>query len=321
MKNWKKLYQTVLVGLTGLLALTTSTAQTNWPTGPVTIITPWAVGGLADQINRAMSEYGKEQYGQPLLADNILGSGGAIALTEYVKEKPNTHKLILGGEGSFAIAPLTMKVAYKFDDFVPVINIYSSTFVFLANPKTKVENMATLKEYIAKGKTIKIGVNGLNSSEALQTAALLTELGGKFKLIPYEGANEALTAVVSGEVNFATTHATLAREFVKNGDVKPVIAFDEKKLVDDVYNLESVTDYGYDTWMTNICAVFIRAGTDQAIIDKNYAALKAILENPKLQQTAKNIGLRLDIRDGKAVKEYIDSTMEKAQKYSALISK
>lgn len=319
MKTWKSALKLGLAGLLGLFSVHTSASETTWPTGPVTIITPWAVGGLADQINRAMSEYGKEQYGQPLLADNILGSGGAVALTEYLKEKPNTHKLILGGEGSFAIAPLTMKVSYKFEDFVPVINIYSSTFVFLSNPKTKVDSMQTLKDYIAKGKTVKVGVNGTNSSEALQTAALLTELGAKFKLIPYEGANEALTAVVSGEVTFATTHASLAREFVKAGNVKPIVAFDEKKLVDEVYNLESVADYGYDTWMTNTCAVFIRAGTDQAIIDKNYNALKTILENPKLQQTAKNIGLHLDIKDGKAVKAYIDSTMAKAEKYSKLV--
>lgn len=319
MKNLKSIMKVGLAGLMGLFAVHTSAETPNWPTGPVTIITPWAVGGLADQINRAMSEYGMEQYGQPLLADNLLGSGGAVALTEYLKEKPNTNKLILGGEGSFAIAPLTMKVAYKFDDFVPVINIYSSTFVFLTNPKTKVESVPTLKDYIAQGKTIKIGVNGTNSSEALQTAALLTELGAKFKLIPYEGANEALTAVVSGEVLFATTHASLAREFVKAGTVKPIVAFDDKKLVDEVYNLDSVTDFGYDTWMTNICAVFIRAGTDQAVVDKNYQALKAILENPKLQQTAKNIGLRLDIKDGKEVKAYIDSTMEKAAKYSKLV--
>lgn len=95
MKTWKSAIKASLIGLLGLVSIN-SMAQTNWPTAPVTIITPWAVGGLADQINRAMSEYGKEQYGQPLLADNILGSGGAVALTEYTKEKPNTHKLILG---------------------------------------------------------------------------------------------------------------------------------------------------------------------------------------------------------------------------------
>ena len=86
MKNIKSTLKATLVGLLGLISVNTN-AEPNWPTAPVTIITPWAVGGLADQINRAMSEYGKEQYGQPLLADNILGSGGAVALTEYVKEQ------------------------------------------------------------------------------------------------------------------------------------------------------------------------------------------------------------------------------------------
>lgn len=318
MKHWKSIFKSALIGILSFCAINAK-AENNYPNGPITIITPWAVGGLADQINRAMSEYGQEQYGQPLLADNILGSGGAVALTEYLKEKPNTHKLILGGEGSFAIAPLSMKVNYKLDDFVPVINIYSSTFVLIANPRTKVENMASLKERIATGKKIKVATNGSASSEALQSAALLTELGAKFQIIPYEGANEALTAVISGEVDFAVTHASLAREFVKAKQINPVIAFDEKKLVDDVYNLESVADYGLDTWMTNICAVFIRAGTDQAIIDKHYQALKAILENPKLKQTAKNIGLNLDIKNGKAVQTYIESTLAKAEKYSKLV--
>lgn len=317
MKNWKSILKSAFISALSLCAI--NAQANNYPNSPITIITPWAVGGLADQINRAMSEYGQEQYGQPLLADNILGSGGAVALTEYLKEKPNTHKLILGGEGSFAIAPLSMKVNYKLDDFVPVINIYSSTFVLIANPRTKVENMASLKERIATGKKIKVATNGSASSEALQSAALLTELGAKFQIIPYEGANEALTAVISGEVDFAVTHASLAREFVKAKQINPVIAFDEKKLVDDVYNLESVADYGLDTWMTNICAVFIRAGTDQAIIDKHYQALKAILENPKLKQTAKNIGLNLDIKDGKAVQTYIESTLAKAEKYSKLV--
>ncbi|MDH2926692.1 tripartite tricarboxylate transporter substrate binding protein [Lonepinella koalarum] len=324
MKSWKKMLATVVAGVLSLSLLSgckedKKAESASWPSQPVTIITPWAVGGLADQIARAMTEYGKEQYGQPLLADNILGSGGAVALTEYLKEKPNTHKLILGGEGSFAIAPLSMKVAYKFEDYVPIINIYSSTFVLLANPKVGVASFDDLQKLIATDKTVKIATNGTASSEAMQVAALFTEMEGKFKIIPYEGANEALTAVVSGEVDFAVTHASLAREFVKAGNVNPVVAFNEKRLVDDVYNLDSVVEHGYDTWMTNICAVFIRAGTDQAIIDKNYTALKAILENPKLQATAKNIGLTLDIKDGAAVKAYIDSTIAKAEKYSKLV--
>jgi len=176
--------------------------KNEWPTQEVTIICPWAVGGLADQVNRAMSEYGKAELGQQLLADNILGSGGAVALTEYIKEEPNSHKLIFGGEGSFAIAPLTSEVEYKFEDFVPVINIYSSTFILSANASTGVDSFEKFEEYV-KSNVVKIATNGYNSSEALQGAGLIKEMGGDFVIVSYDGANEALSATVSGEVDFA----------------------------------------------------------------------------------------------------------------------
>ena len=294
------------------------TSTSNWPSQEVTIICPWAVGGLADQVNRAMSEYGKAELGQELLADNILGSGGAVALTEYTREKANSHKLIFGGEGSFAIAPLTSEVQYKFEDFVPVINIYASTFILSANPSTGIDTFEKLEDYVASN-VIKIAANGYNSSEALQGAGLITEMGGEFQIVSYDGANEALNAAISGEVDFAITHGSLAKEFVKSGDVLPVVAFDNKKLVDEVYNLDCVEDHGYDTWMTNICAVFMRAGTDQENVDIMYKALNNIMQEPAFLETAANIGLNIDPMTGAEVQAYIDGCMEKAEKYAAYL--
>lgn len=289
-----------------------------WPTEAVTIICPWAVGGLADQVNRAMSQYGKDLLGQELLADNILGSGGAVALTEFLQEKPNSHKLIFGGEGSFAIAPLTTDVQYKFEDFIPVINIYSSTFILSANPKSGVSNFKEFDDLVKK-QEVKIATNGSTSSEALQVAGLVTNMGGTFKIVAYDGANEALNAAVSGEVDFAVTHGSLAKEFVKSGDINPIVAFDNKKLVDEVYNLDCVEDYGYDTWMTNICAVFMRAGTDQEIVSKMENTLATIMKDPSFLETAANIGLNINPMSSSEVEDYINGCMDKAKKYAGYL--
>lgn len=290
------------------------TADASWPTGPVTIICPWAVGGLADQANRAMSQYGEEQLGQPLLADNVLGSGGIVALTEYLREEPNTNNLIMGGETNFAVAPLTSEVEYTYEDFIPVINIYSSTFVLTANPNTGIDSFEKFEDYVANNE-VKFATNGYNSSEAMQGAALVSEMGGTFEIVPYDGANEALNAVVSGEVDFAITHSSLAREFVKSGDVLPVVAFDEERLVDEVYDLDCVVDHGYDTWMTNICAVFTRAGTDEENVEIMYNALNNILQNPSFLETAENMDLNIDPMTGDEVDAYIESCIIKAEDY------
>ncbi len=167
--------------------------------------------------------------------------------------------------------------------------------ILSANPSTGVESFEDFEKYVDSN-VVKIATNGFTSSEALQGAGLITEMGGEFEIIPYEGANEALNASVSGEVDFAITHGSLAKEFVKSGDVNAVVAFDNKKLVDEVYNLDCVEDYGYDTWMTNICVVYMRAGTDQKIVDKAYAGLLNILENPEFLESAANIGLNIDLK-------------------------
>ena len=51
-----------------------------WPDGAATVICPWAVGGVADIVNRKMATYGQEMLGQPVLATNELGAGGNVAL-------------------------------------------------------------------------------------------------------------------------------------------------------------------------------------------------------------------------------------------------
>ena len=71
--------------------------------------------------------------------------------------------------------------------------------------------------------------------------------------------------------------------------------------------------------MTNVCAVFMRAGTDQVVVDKMYDVLNQILTNEKFLATADNIGVNIDIKNGEEVKAYIDSCMEKAEKYAKLV--
>lgn len=57
-----------------------ATTPEQWPDGAVTVICPWAVGGVADIVNRKMATYGQEMLGQPVLATNELGAGGSVAL-------------------------------------------------------------------------------------------------------------------------------------------------------------------------------------------------------------------------------------------------
>lgn len=291
----------------------------DWPNGKITLICPWDIGDLSDLVNLEISHFGSNFSRYEILTDNIVGDGGTIALNQYLNEPANSNKLILADEGHFSIAPLVKEQGYRYEDFVPVINLYSSTFVLVANLSTNVTSFNSLKDY-AKHHEVKIATSGKFSSEALQAVALFHEMGVKAKIIPYESSVEALKSALSGEVAFAVTHSALAKEYVEKLKINPVIAFDNHKLIDEVYNLDCVKDYGYNTWMTNSCAIFMRAGTDKKTVEKAYNKFKSILESREFLLNAADLNIKIDIKNGDEINKYFEECKTKAEKYVHLLS-
>ena len=320
MKKFLKVLVVCILALVTALPSFAKSVADSWPKKPVIITVPWAVGGLADQANRALSQYGKKYLGQPIVPENKIGAGGVVALTEYLREKPNSTKLIYGGEGNFAIGPLFNPVPFKWEQFTPVANIYKSNFVMVANPKIGVKSLKDLKEYGKNNKVI-FAVAGLNSSEYLMISALLSEMGLNYEGVSFNGANEAMNATLSGDTVIGITHASLAKEFVKADKLDPVVVFDEKPLKDEVYNLECVGDYGYDTFLVNRCILLMPAGTDPAVVDKMYQAVLKIFEEPGFLETAKNLGLTLDPIGPEECDKHIKDSIEKAQRFYNMIKK
>ncbi|WCE30460.1 tripartite tricarboxylate transporter substrate binding protein [Vibrio sp. SCSIO 43137] len=304
---------TAIISLS-LLAFSTMASTEQWPKKPITTVVPWAVGGLADQVNRAMAQFGTDEFGQPIIPTNRLGAGGVVALTEYLREKPNTTKIIYGSEGNFSISPKTNKVAYKWEDFTPIMNIYTSSFVLVANPESGITNFEDLKRYGANNKIL-FGVNGLNGTEFLIISALLSEMGINYEAVGFNGANEAMNATISGDVILSVTHGSLAKEYVKAKELQAILVFDEKPLKTDVYDLPPVTQFGYDTWIVNRMMMLTRNGTDPKLVEAIRSHFLNILENPEFKKVADNLGVNIDPVDGDALREHVETTIEKVDRF------
>lgn len=316
----KKIFNALTIFIFMVFMAGKTYANKQWPNQPVTITVPWAVGGLADQANRAIAQLGKKYLGQPIVPANKIGAGGVVALTEYLREKPNTHKLIYGGEGNFAIGPLFNEIPFKWESFTPVINVYKSTFVMIANPKLGISSLEDLKEY-GKNNKIIFAVSGLNSSEYLVMSALLSEMGLNYEGVSFNGANEAMNSTISGDTMLAVTHGSLAKEFVKAKSLVPIVAFDEKPLKDEVYDLKPVTEYGYDTFIVNRCILLMPKGTDKAVIDTMYQTMLKIFEDPEFKEAAKNLGLNVDPIGPEESEKHIVDSIAKAQKFYKMVKK
>lgn len=284
----------------------------DFPKDTITAIVPFGVGGTADLLTRGVAGQGEKYFGKPMVVTNVLGAGGAVALTEYLKEKANTHKIQMVGINQFALAPFVKEVAYKWEDFEPVIGLIEQQFVLLANPKTsKIKSLEDLIEY-GKENTIKYGSDGPGTLTYLLQLELFKQAGVDAKTIVYNGAVESMNQLLGGHIDVAVTEVSLAKEHVKNGDLVPLTIFNNKPFTgyENVEDVPAVTDLGYDVVATGDLFFVTRAGTDPEVIQKLHDGIAEIYKDEDFIKFISGMGKEPNPIDNKEIKEKVNKQIE-----------
>ena len=67
-------------GAAALPAVSRGARAQAYPTRPITIIVPFAVGGATDVTARLLAQRMRQSLGQPVIVENVTGAGGTIAV-------------------------------------------------------------------------------------------------------------------------------------------------------------------------------------------------------------------------------------------------
>jgi tripartite-type tricarboxylate transporter receptor subunit TctC len=74
-----------------------------YPSRPITIIVPLAVGGSTDVIARLLTGGMRQSLGQPVIVENVTGAGGTIGIGRVARAAPDGYTLSLGNNGSHVV--------------------------------------------------------------------------------------------------------------------------------------------------------------------------------------------------------------------------
>jgi tripartite-type tricarboxylate transporter receptor subunit TctC len=288
-----------------------------WQGKPLTVVCPWAINGVVDIINRSLAVYGEEIFGQQIIATNdfiregsitisdnflltmssMLGDGGNIALTNFLKKKANEPHLIIGSENAFAVTPNVRNAkaqTFNYNDFEPIINLCSATFIMMADSKLNITNLESLKAY-GEGKNLLVAVGGSTSIESFMVRRLFNELDLDMTVVAYNGANLALEALINKEVHLAISHQSQAKAGVEDGIITPVVLCDEKgSTAGFCAGTKVLGEYGYTAYCKNRSFLLARKGRDAVIIQKIYEGYKRILEKDIIKALFKDMMLEIE---------------------------
>lgn len=80
-------------------------AATNWPSGNVTLVSPFTPGGMSDVLGRALGEKLSVVFGRNFVVENRAGAGGALGATSVARAAPDGHTFLIAHIGILAVNP------------------------------------------------------------------------------------------------------------------------------------------------------------------------------------------------------------------------
>jgi tripartite-type tricarboxylate transporter receptor subunit TctC len=264
-------------------ALPLASAAADYPSRPITIIVGYSAGGGVDTIARIVAEKLPALLGQPVIVENRPGVGAIVGATFASKAKPDGYTLFMGAPGPIVFNhALESKLPYGPQAFAPISFVSISSLVLLVNAGSPVTSLHELVAYSKK--------NPEKSNYAASSASfqLITELfnrrtGAEFTHIPYKGANDAVTAVMAGDVTMALADAGPASVGLQGGRVRALAVTSAERL--KAYpNVPTLGELGVDLKVSIWIGLLAPAGTPPEIIKRLHDEVVKVVDMPDVKK-------------------------------------
>ena len=282
--------------LSAVLAATIGTgafAQDDYPNRAITILVPFAPGGVVDLASRTIGEGLQRKLGQEVIVENRAGGSGFIAATAAAQSAPDGYTLFMGEAGTLTINPSLFETTpYDAEaDFTAVSTITDTPLILVAN---KAASFKTFAEFLETAKvnpgTITYSSAGIGTLNHLAPEWMSLEAGITMAHIPYKGGRPAATAVASGEVDASVVSYSSTKPFIDSGDVIVLATTSASRIAPspDTPTMQEGGVPNVDT--SQWTGLMAPAGTPDAILDKLNATIAEILAEPAVSKLLTEAG-------------------------------
>jgi tripartite-type tricarboxylate transporter receptor subunit TctC len=279
-------------GVVLALALMASSPTPAWPDQPVRIVVPFAAGGTTDVMARVLAERLSPHLGQPVIIENVAGSGGNNGAALVAKSTPNGSTILMATPGPAAMNQF-MYSRMPFDTataFAPIVYIASVPSVLVVSPKVDAQHL---------GGTL-----------------FMTKTGVKKQHVPYRGSAPMLQDLIAGNIQFAIDTVPGLMSFITSGTLKALAVTSKLRspaLPEVLNNVEAgIPDVEMSSWL----ALLAPAGTPRAAIEQLNTATNTALQESQLRQKIMDLGA---VPEGGSPEDLAAFLHSEAQKWKRVI--
>jgi tripartite-type tricarboxylate transporter receptor subunit TctC len=269
---------------------------------PIKIIVPFAPGGPADALARAVQNELSQELAQSVVIEYKLGAAGDIGAA-YVANTNSKEVMLLLTSASI-VTNLLLKSTQTYDPnkLVPAGYIGTQSLILAVGNKSPMKNFA---EWRRSSATASYGSSGVGAATHIIGEIFAKSIDRDLQHIPYKGSAQATIDVVNGSVDCAFLYESFAVPFFQNQQLIPVAVAAPRRLA-KLPDVPTFRELGIDKMtMQPWWALFANQSADAIELAKVQSALSKVLKNAALFQR-----FGIEVSDTKMPKDFLRQEQE-----------
>ena len=269
-----------------LAASAPAQAQSDYPNRPIHIVVPYPAGGIVDIVARAVTEQVGRDWKQPIVVEARPGANSNIGTAAVARSDPDGYTWLVTGPAVLVNPSLYKDAGWDtIRDFKCVGLAVWNQSVAVVPPAMPVK---TLADFVALARStpgqLNFGNPGTGSSIDLTAQKLFQAAGIKLTNIGYKGQPQALLDLMTNLVHFEIVSLALALPHIRDGTVKPLAVFTEKR-VPDLPDVPTIAEAGYpEAAYLPWYGIYVPSATSEALVEKIHDGISHALQNPDVQR-------------------------------------
>jgi len=272
-------------------------AQASYPNRPITLVAPYAAGGDSDLAARAFANHASSILGQSIIVVNRPGASGVIGSDFVRRAAPDGYTLLLSRPGSQSILPAISPsmTKYKWDDFITVGILEINPYGCVVREDSPYKNYDEFAQALkTRGVSMNYGTAGTATTNDMGPRLLFTllNLGEKIpQQVPFKGTNEAVTALMAGQIDFSCGSIGTMLSLIKAGKLRALLVTTPTRNK-DLPDVPTANQLGLEKMEQIIGWSGIDAplGTPKAVLDKLTEAIASLDKNANWRAATELMG-------------------------------
>jgi len=261
-----------------------------FPGRPIHFAVAFAPGGIADTIARSVGQKMSERVGQPVVVETKSGAGGMVGAKYVAAAAPDGYTLLVTTT-ALAINANAAQGVNPVTELTPVAIAASTPTIFAVNGSVAAKDLMDFVRN-AKGGRFTFASAGIGSAEHLAGEYVFRSVPGlEATHVPFQGGAPVNTAIVSQQVDVASTTLPTALAFVRQQTMR-VLAVASNTRMAQLPQVPTLAEAGFPNYESaSWIAFFVPARTPEAIVQQLNAEINRTLGQADVRDRLSAIGL------------------------------